>query len=449
MNNGNSNNNNRNNAYRVRPVCSVLSFSANEPVTYDIPFLSIVAAFEDCIKSKMSSKDCLTFFCHYQMELKRLWNEVRTGRYYPGKSKCFVVKWPVYREVFAADFADRIIHHWWALRVNPLYEERFTEQGNVSKNCRKGEGTHSAVKAVRKMVDEHPDWWVGHFDIEGFFMSMDKALLAEMLDIFIRDNYKGDDLECLLYITRILTCHCPQDNCVRKSPIELWDKIPPRKTLFGQPKGKGCAIGNLPSQLNANFLGSVFDHWITVVKGVECYIRFVDDMTILLPTREDFSRLMPEMSQYLSEQLLVRLHPKKIYIQPVSKGVLFVGAMILPGRAYVSNRTRGKMYDCLRKYNKLAEEGKALENLEHFVQSMNSYLGMMIHFDSYNIRRKVMYMLHKEWWTYIMMDGKLSRLIIKKRFKSRERLKARIRNGDYKLMLTPELEAEEPTDTGQ
>lgn len=442
MNNGNSNNNNRNNTNRVRSVCCPVVSSASEPVTYDIPFSSIVAAFEDCIREKMSSKDCLTFFCTYQTELKRLWNEVRTGRYYPGTSKCFVVKWPVYREVFAADFADRIIHHWWALRVNPMYEERFTAQGNVSKNCRKGEGTLSAVKAVRKMVDEHPDWWVGHFDLEGYFMSMDKALLYEMLDIFIRDNYKGDDLDCLLYITRVITFHCPQDDCIRKSPVELWDNIPPRKTLFGQPKGKGCAIGNLPSQLNANFLGSVFDHWIKEVKHIDCYIRFVDDITILLPTKEDFAELVPEMRQFLAEQLLVRLHPKKIYIQPVRNGVLFVGAMILPGRTYISNRTRGKMYDCLRKYNKLAEEGKALENLEHFVQSINSYLGMMIHFESYNIRKKVMYMLHKEWWKYIMMDGKFSKLIIKKRYKSREQLKARIRNGDYKRLLTPELETE-------
>ena len=436
MNNGNSNNNNRNNANRVRPVCCSVVSSASEPVTYDIPFSSIVAAFEDCVKKKMSSKDCLTFFCTYQTELKRLWNEVRTGIYYPGTSKCFVVKWPVYREVFA----DRIIHHWWALRVNPMYEKRFKEQGNVSKNCRKGEGTLSAVKAVRKMADEHPDWWIGHFDLEGYFMSMDKALLYEMMDIFIRDNYKGDDIECLMYITRVITFHCPQDNCVRKSPIELWDNIPPRKTLFGQPKGKGCAIGNLPSQLNANFLGSVFDYWIKEVKHIECYIRFVDDITILLPKREDFTVLLPEMRAFLSEQLLVRLHPKKIYIQPVRNGVLFVGAMILPGRTYISNRTRGKMYNSIRKYNKLAEEGRAFENLEHFVQSINSYLGMMIHFESYNVRKKVMYMLHKEWWKYIMMDGKFSKLIIKKRYKKREQLKETIRSGDYKYLLTPELE---------
>ena len=51
-----------------------------------------------------------------------------------------------------------------------------------------------------------------------------------------------------------------------------------------------------------------------------------------------------------------------------------------------------------------------------------------------------MYMLHKEWWKYIMMDGKFSKLIIKKRYKKREQLKETIRSGDYKYLLTPELE---------
>jgi len=443
MNNGNSNNNNRNNANRVRPVAVVSSVavsSANQPVIYDIPFSSIVAAFEDCCRQKMSATDCQRFFCQYQQELVRLWQDLRTGCYAPGTSKCFVVKWPVFREVFAADFADRIIHHWWALRVNPLYEERFQAQGNVSKNCRKGEGTLSAVKAAQAMVNEHPDWWVGKFDFEGFFMSMDQELLLEMTDLFIRDHYQGDDLECLLYINRIVITHSPQNNCIRRSPIELWDKIPPRKTLFGQPPGKGCAIGNLPSQLNANFLGSVFDHWITKVKKVDCYVRFVDDFIILMPTRDEIVQLVPQLRDFLTEQLLIKLHPKKIYIQPVKHGFLFVGAYIHVGRSYISNRTRGKMVDCIRKYNRLAEEGLAEQYAEKFVASLNSYLGMMVHHNSYKIRKKVMPMLHKEWWKYIMFEGHFTKVILKKKFKPREKLKKIVRSGEYKMLLTPELE---------
>ena len=435
MNNGNSNNNNnRNNSNRVRAVAS-----ADEKVAYGISLESIVEAFEDCCRKKKSSNDYLQFLPNYQSEIVRVWEDIRCGRYFPGKSKCFVVEWPVHREVFAADFADRIVHHWWSLRVNPLFEQRFIEQGDVSKNYRVGHGVHSAVNEAQRMVNEHPDWWVGRFDIEGFFMSMDKALLFEMLDIFIRDNYKGDDIECLLYITRIIVFHCPQDNCVRRSAVEKWSHIPPRKTLFGQPKEKGCAIGNLPSQLSANFYASVLDHWILNVKGYKHYLRFVDDFILFTPTREELVSLVPELKEYISEQLLIKLHPKKIYIQPVRNGVLFVGAMIKPDRVYISNRTRGKMYDKLRFYNKIAEEGKALQFLEKFVASMNSYLGMMIHYRTYKIRRKVYENTNSIWWQYVYMANDYKKFVIKKQYRPLEMEKKKVKSGEYKKILMPEL----------
>lgn len=435
MNNGNSNNNNnRNNSNRVRAV----SF-ADEQVAYDISLDSIVEAFEDCCRKKKSSKDYLQFLPKYQSELVRIWEDIRYARYIPGTSKCFVVEWPVHREVFAADFADRIVHHWWALRINPLFEQRFTEQGDVSKNCRIGQGVHAAVKEAQKIINEHPDWWVGRFDVEGFFMSMDKALLYEMLDIFIRDNYKGNDIECLLYITRVIVFHCPQDNCIRRSAVEKWNYIPPRKTLFGQPKEKGCAIGNLPSQLSANFYASVLDHWILDVKGYKYYLRFVDDFIVIVPTQEMLVSLVPELKHYLKEQLLVNLHPKKIYIQPVRNGVLFVGAMIKPRRVYISNRTRGKMYDKLRFYNKMAENGAALEYLEKFVQSMNSYLGMMIHYRTFKIRRKVYENTNPIWWQYVYMSKDYKTFVIKKQYRPLEIAKKKVKNGAYRNILMPEL----------
>ncbi len=435
MNNGNSNNNNnRNNSNRVRAI-SV----ADEQVAYDISLDSIVEAFEDCCRKKKTSNDYLQFLPKYQSELVRIWEDIRYARYVPGKSKCFVVEWPVHREVFAADFADRIVHHWWSLRVNPLFEERFTAQGDVSKNCRIGQGVHAAVREAQKMIDEHPDWWVGRFDVEGFFMSMDKALLYEMLDIFIRDNYKGDDIECLLYITRIIVFHCPQDNCIRRSNIEKWNHIPPRKTLFGQPKEKGCAIGNLPSQLSANFYASVLDNWILNVKRYKHYLRFVDDFIVLVPTQERLVTLVTELKHYIKEQLLVNLHPKKIYIQPACNGVLFVGAMIRPGRVYISNRTRGKMYDKLRFYNKMAEDGNALQYLEKFVASMNSYLGMMVHYRTFKIRRKVYENTSPVWWQYCYMGKDYKKFVIKKQYRPLEIAKKKVKSGEYKRILMPEL----------
>ena len=449
------NNNNRNNSYRCRPVCSVPSLAnqpktygtssivvdySQHPVKYDIPFEDIVQAFIDCIKNKKTSADCILFFPVYPQELVRIWEEVRRGIYLPGKSKKFVVKWPVAREIFAASFADRIIHHWWAARVNPLYEELFNSQGNVTMNCRKGYGSLKAVSKVREIVDAHPDWYVGKFDFEGYFMSMDKMLLWQSISRFLHLNYTGNDLVVLLYITRVLVLHSPQKNCIRRSPSHYWDNIPPKKTLSCQPEGKGCAIGNLPSQLNANFLGAFLDYYITVEKGVKDYVRFVDDFVVFLPTGKEVASMVPGIEYYTATRMLITLHPRKRFIQPVRQGFLFVGAYIHPGRTYISNRTRGRMMEKIHHYNKIAEEEKCKDHLEKFVQSMNSYLGMMVHYKTYNIRHGVMMALHKNWWKYIMFDGHLNKIIIRKQYKPLVVLKNKIKKREYRKMLTPELE---------
>ncbi len=72
-------------------------------------------------------------------------------------------------------------------------------------------------------------------------MSMSKSLLWEMIDLFIRDNYKCDDIECLLYILRTVIFHQPQYKCYRKSPLHLWDELPHDKSLFHADPDHGFA----------------------------------------------------------------------------------------------------------------------------------------------------------------------------------------------------------------
>lgn len=308
----------------------------------------------------------------------------------------------------------------------------------MSKNCRKGEGTIKAVQQVQRMIDAHPTWWIGKFDFEGFFMSIDTQVLWEMVDEFIRTRYHKEDRDIVLWITSIIIFHRPQERCEFRSPASAWRDIPSRKTLFGQPEGKGCAIGNLPSQLLANFYASAFDDFVRR-RGITEYVRFVDDFVILMPSRQDVVRIIPTFRHFLEEQLHLRLHPKKIYVQPARNGVLYVGAYIQPGRTYIGNRTRGRFINCLRHYNKIAENGQAFPHLEQFVSSINSYLGLMRHYKTYNIRHRMLKDLHRDWWQYITIDGHVDKVTIKKKFRKREQWRAAVKNGDYVRLLTPEL----------
>lgn len=217
MNNGNVNTNNKTNAGRVRPV------SATDKPIYDIPLSSIIEAYDDCCRQKRNTDDCIEFSFNYDTGLVAVWESIRYGHYEPGFSDCFMRKKPVLREVFAAAYIDRVVHHWIDLRLDPILEERFQAQGNVSKNCRIGEGCLSAVMRMDEMIKEvsknyTQDAYIFKGDLKSFFMSMSKSLLWEMIDIFVRDNYKKDDIECLLYLLRVVIFHQPQKNVVGSLP---------------------------------------------------------------------------------------------------------------------------------------------------------------------------------------------------------------------------------------
>jgi hypothetical protein len=270
-------------------------------------------------------------------------------------------------------------------------------------------------------------------------MSIDQALLWEMIEIFVREYYQHDDLACLLYLLRVTIFHRPQDHCKRRSPESAWEGVPPNKSLFHCPRGKGLPAGNLPSQILANFYGSVLDEFFHQTLKIR-HIRFVDDFVCVVKNRDEFLSFgLPALKQFLSKQLLVQLHPKKIYLQHYTKGVVFVGAMILPGRIYISNRTVGGMYRKIHRYNKIAEQGMAFFYAEKFVQTMNSYFGLMIHYSSYHIRRRAFEAVAKEWFGYVYVEGDMQRWKLKNDFKPKVSVKRKLRSKDWARLITPEL----------
>lgn len=163
---------------------------------------------------------------------------------------------------------------------------------------------------------------------------------------------------------------------------------------------------------------------------------------VVLPRREDVVRLVPKFRCFLQEQLRIRLHPKKIFVQPVRHGVLYVGAYIQPGRTYIGNRTRGRFVDTLRHFNRLAAEGQALPHLEAFVSAMNSYLGLMRHHRTYRIRKRLLKEMHAEWWKYVTIEGHVEKIRVKKPYRKKERWRQMVKDGRYARVLMPELEIE-------
>ena len=401
---GNVNNNN-NNKYNGNAVRAVAALGKETKLGWLI-------AYHDCCANKKSSYECTAYRMRYELDLWLLIYQVYTRTYKPGKSTCFVVTRPKLREVFAADFRDRIVHHWICLRLNPLLEARFIEQGNINHNCRRGFGTRSAVAALKADIEVVTRGYtrkayIGRIDVKAFFMSIDPVILWALLRPFIVENYKGDDKETLLYLTEVVLMNRPQENCVRRSPEELFNALAPGKSLFNSKTG--IPIGNLPSQLLANFFMSFLDEvmqWITEQLGDDFrYERYVDDATIVCTWKEIIISLHPYIAKFLEAKLGLTLHPDKFYLQEARKGAAFVGCIVKKGYVYLSNRTVHGLHEALATLQAQCLEivcdgvnANRLKRLEHCISSVNSYLGFTVHCDAYNIRRKAFAKLDNTVW---------------------------------------------------
>ena len=374
-------------------------------------------AYYDCRKNKRNTINALKFERHFEKNLFELIEEIETGTYQPGRSIAFIVKNPVKREVFAADFRDRVVHHWLIKKLNPYFEKFFIYDSYA---CRVNKGTHFGIRRIDQFIKDcsanyKNDCYILKLDVKGFFMHINRNLLFERLALFIDKQYPENDKELVKDICYKVVFNDPTKNCITKGSKNDWKGLPKSKSLFSTPENCGLPIGNLTSQVFANFYMNPFDHFVKKDLGIRYYGRYVDDFVLIHPDKTYLRLLISEIKRNLKEKLMLELHPDKVYIQHFNKGVKFLGAVIKPHRIYIANRTKGNFYRAIEKQNGIARDhsprgikrcfGEAIprgkptmEEKDSFLSSMNSYLGILKHYKTYKLRKKMIKENLSAWW---------------------------------------------------
>ena len=388
---GNCGNNNTNNRYSVWPVSE-----------FDI-IDRWLEAENECYKNKHSSFDAAMYHYHLS-EIYKLVGRIQTG-YKPTTSVCFVLDYPVYREVFAANYTDRIVHHYIAPMISQVAEIVHGENGNVSHGNRIA---HSASTAVRQIYDNIKGMsegytrtcYVATMDVSGFFMSIDKNVAYRVFEYYSHRTGIVDYEK--LNLLKILISHNPTEDCERRSPVEKWDYVPLRKSLFGTEEGKGLPIGNFYSQLIANLVMALVDERMKDMPDIR-YTRFVDDMCFVAQTAQEILEVREMLFDFLGD-LKLTLHRDKFYIQPYWHGVKFCGKVVKCNRIYISNRTVGAITDKIR----IASYNPTPTSAKHLMQSVNSYFGLMKDTASFNVRKRIMHQVlesFSEWLYFVKKRG--------------------------------------------
>jgi hypothetical protein len=331
--------------------------------------------------------------------LIKLHQDINNGTYKIGRSIAFVVKKPVQREIFAADFRDRIVHHLIIRKINHLFEKIFIDS---SYSCRTGKGTLYGVRDIAEKIRRCSDLgkrecYVLKLDIQSFFMSIDKNILSRMLTQFLKKSYHAADKRIVLHLVKQIVCHTPENHCVRKGHLSEWNGLPCSKSLFWSPRDKGMAIGNLTSQIFANFYLNRLDQYVTQKLGLQEYGRYVDDFVIISGDKKALLAAISHIKTFLQQNLRLILNPHKIYLQTAQKGVKFVGAFIKPRCIYIDTRTKTNLYAKIRQTLPCMARNVSdcLAALPSFCSSVNSYLGFMRYYNTYRLRSLILESLKK------------------------------------------------------
>ena len=142
-------------------------------------FANIYRCYLACRRNKRNTVNALRFEINAEENILKLERELKTRTYRPSRSILFASRKPKLREIFAADFRDRVVHHVLVDYLERIYEPIFIHDSYA---CRKDRGTHAAVMRLQSFLRKvskngRTRAYYLQLDIKDFFTSIDKNIL--------------------------------------------------------------------------------------------------------------------------------------------------------------------------------------------------------------------------------------------------------------------------------
>ena len=224
-----------------------------------VAFDNLLLAFRKARRGKRRRPPVASFELRLERELLALQRELLTGDYHPGAYRLFTIYERKPRQIAAAPFRDRVVHHALLNVIEPVIDRRFIADSYA---CRAGKGTHAAVDRYQHWSRRHA--YALKVDIARYFPSIDHDILKEKLRRYLKDG------RVLRLFDRIIDGSPPFPDT--GSP----DYFPGDDLFSPLDRPRGIPIGNLTSQFLANLYLDGFDHFVKEELRVRPYLRYVD-----------------------------------------------------------------------------------------------------------------------------------------------------------------------------
>lgn len=288
---------------------------------------------------------------HLAENLYDIHRELTNLTYMHGKYEHFVIRDSKRREIHEASTRDKLVHQVIYDYLVKIYEPVFIKD---SYSSRVGKGSHKALKTFRYFARLASIGggciYVLKCDIRKYFDNVDHNILFELISERIKDA------KTLNVIKEIITS------------FDAGDIV-----------GRGIPLGNVTSQVFANIYLNELDHYVKAILKERFYVRYNDDFVIVDNDRARLEVDLRMIQKFVRDTLLLDIPANKASIRKLSWGVDFLGYNILPNCMLLRDKTKVKLYNNLNESN------------------IESYLGLLKHCDSHNLKQKVMSKLNNYW----------------------------------------------------
>jgi len=311
---------------------------------------NLCMAFMKAAKGKHLRKDVIIFKETFDSNINKLQQQLIEHSPDIGNYIFFKVHDPKPRDICAANFNERILHHA-IMNVCEPYLDSFAIYDSYA--CRKNKGSHRAVKRAKSFCNKYK--WYLKMDVKKYFDSIDHLILIELL----ARRFKDVDL------------------------LDLFSKI---FNTYHTQTGKGLPIGNLISQHSANFYLGTFDHWIKETLKINGYIRYMDDFLVFGTSRHHLKETLKRIKHYLNNRLSLNLK-SNVQLNKTKYGIPFLGYRVFPEKILLNTQSRKRFIDKFKLYENNWLTGKW--NTEELVRHVEPLMAFAQKADTHGFRNNI------------------------------------------------------------
>ena len=329
---------------------------------------------------KLKKPDIIARETNLEYNMKRLYTELCDETYTISPTKRFIISDPVVREIIVLKFRDRIVQHLIYHYLTAIREPSFIYD---SYSNRRGKGTLFGIQrltqGMRWMSNNfREEAYVLKLDVQSFFLSVDRKTLRDLVIQKMRILDPVRDKWGILALVRQFIFQDYVTWCDDQTSYRGKSLLPLHKSLFSVPTTQGMPLGNLTSQLFANIYLHQLDLFVKHDLKIKYYGRYVDDFYLIHPSSDYLISSLGQIRDFLYQRLHLTLHPHKIYLQSIHKGVKFLWVMIYPYHRTLAKRTIGKVFTKI----------KNSDDQDALWRSMMSYRGLAMHHDCRRLREQ-------------------------------------------------------------